>query len=56
METVYRIYKIMNGKTVPTSYSSTNPSLINGVMKFLKRSKCVKFEIREEYHELCATP
>lgn len=48
MEKVYTIYKTMNGETVPTSYTSTNPKLIRGIMKFLKRSHLVDFEVREE--------
>lgn len=48
MEKIYRIYKTLDGQTYPTSYTSTNPSLINGIMKFLKRANCVTFEVREE--------
>lgn len=48
MEKVYRIYKTMDGQTYPTSYASGNLNIINGIMKHLKHSNCVTFEVREE--------
>lgn len=48
MEKVYAIYKTMDGETSATSYKSTNPKIIRGIMKFLKRSNLVDFEVREE--------
>lgn len=47
MDKIYRIYKTLDGQTYPTSYSSTNPELMQRIMKYLKKSKHVTFEIRE---------